>query len=42
MGWWERQYESVDGRLLLHPGPSMTWRMLKEAMKGIAGFVTHY
>lgn len=42
MGWWERQYGSVDVRLLLHPGPSMTWGMWKEAITGIGHFVTHY
>ena len=42
MGWWERQYGSVDVRLLLHPGPSMTWGMWKETITGIGHFVTHY
>ena len=42
MGWQERQYGSVDVKLLLHPGPSMTWGMWKEAVKDIAEFVTHY
>ena len=42
MGWQERQYGSVDVRLLLHPGPSMTWGMWEQAIKGITEFVTHY
>ncbi|KAL9068759.1 MAG: hypothetical protein Q9161_005962 [Pseudevernia consocians] len=42
MGWQERQYGSVDVKLLLHPGHSMTWGMWKEAVKDIAEFVTHY
>lgn len=42
VGWRERQYGSVDVRLLPHPGPSMTWGMWKEAIRAIAQFVTHY
>lgn len=42
MGGGERQYGSVDVRLLLHPGPSMTWGIWYEAVRGIAQFVTHY
>lgn len=42
MGWWERQYASVNVRLLLHPGPSMTWGMWNAAIRGMAEFVTHY
>ena len=42
MGWWERQYGSANVRLLLHPGPGMTWGMLMETVRGIAEFVTHY
>lgn len=30
MAWWERLYGSIDVRLLLHPGPSMTWGMWME------------
>lgn len=42
MGWRERQQGSVDVRLLLHPGRSMTWGMWKEVVRAIAEFVTHY
>ena len=42
MGLQERQYDCVDVKLLLHPGPSMTWEMWEEAIRGITGFVTHY
>ena len=42
MGWGERQYGSVDVRLLLHPDPSMTWGMWREAIKAISEFVTFY
>ena len=42
MGWRERQYGSGDVRLLLHPGPGMTWEMWEEAITGITEFVTHY
>ncbi len=42
MGLQERQYDWADVRLLLHPGPSMTWEMWEEAIRGIAEFVTHY
>lgn len=42
MGWWERQYGSVNVRLLLHPGPDMTWGMWHDAIWGTAQFVTHY
>ena len=42
MGWRERQYGSVDVKLLLNPDPSMTWSMWGEAVRGITEFVTYY
>ena len=42
MGWRERHYGSGDVRLLLHPGPRMTWEMWEDAITGITEFVTHY
>lgn len=42
MGWRERQYGSANVKLLLHPGPAMTWDMWDEAILGMAEFVTHY
>lgn len=37
----EQQYGSGDVRLLLHPGPIMTWGMWEEATVGIAQFVNY-
>ena len=42
MGLRERQYGCVDVKLLVKPGLSLTWGMWKEAITGIAEFVTHY
>ena len=42
IGWWERQYAFGNLRLLLHPGPGMTWGMWKNAIRGIVEFVTYY
>lgn len=42
MGWRERPYGSADVKLLLHPGPTMTWEMWDKAISSMAEFVTHY
>lgn len=42
MGLRERQYGYLDVKILLHPGPSMTWGMWEEAITNIAAFLTQY
>ena len=42
MGLRERKYDSADVLLLLHPGPTMTWGMWEEAIKGVTEFVSYY
>ena len=42
MGPRERQYSCADVRLLLQPGPSMTWGMWKDAIRGVVEFITYY
>lgn len=42
MGWRERPYDSANVKLLLHPGPAMTWGMWDKAIYNMAEFVTHY
>ena len=42
MGLREQRYGSADVLLLLHPGPTMTWDMWEEAIRGVTEFVTYY
>lgn len=42
MGWRERRYESVNVKLLLNPGPTMTWEMWDQAIWSMTEFVTRY
>ena len=42
IGWWEGEYASARVRLVLHPGLDMTWGDWRQAIKGIAEFVTHF